>query len=478
MEEKLKNKNLWGYQQDYFSPPEPEHFFAKYKIFFRFIKKMFLILTIVCLNWSGFSAVWQTSSYFLNNETSSDNVFSASDLDFSLSSAGNFLHKVTPVQKTSRTIDISSNGFSEFNYIVKSNDVSGDLCSSLILSANLNGVNKYAGPISGLNYSAGQFGTVGGNWQFETNLIDNELSLQNKNCVFDFVFDGSQISGAGFFDQETTSNSVTSGYWSVVLNEFLPNPTGNDLSLMPAGEWVEIYNNSPTDDFDVNGWYLYDADGQGLLISTTNSDNNGNLSDGGETLVPAQGFLVVYLNGAFTSDWLNNSVGDTISLYDGILPGANLVDLYHYSIDVEENKSFARIPDGTGAWVDPIPTPGSPNTLECAEKSYGSSLPESEEENNNLENILSPDLSLFPETTPEEQEEPQEQSQEETVNDEGSTAPDNVEDNNEEEIINDNPVEPNEEQVPESLPDQEQIVEPEENIEEPIDNGADSEQDQ
>jgi hypothetical protein len=29
-----------------------------------------------------------------------------------------------------------------------------------------------------------------------------------------------------------------------------------------------------------------------------------------------------------------------------------------------EGKSFARIPDGTGNWVDPIPTPGGPNRLE------------------------------------------------------------------------------------------------------------------
>ena len=28
------------------------------------------------------------------------------------------------------------------------------------------------------------------------------------------------------------------------------------------------------------------------------------------------------------------------------------------------NKSYARIPDGTGSWVDPIPTPGEPNKME------------------------------------------------------------------------------------------------------------------
>ncbi len=35
--------------------------------------------------------------------------------------------------------------------------------------------------------------------------------------------------------------------------------------------------------------------------------------------------------------------------------------MYSYS-DTTEGKTYARVPDGTGGWVDPVPTPGGKNT--------------------------------------------------------------------------------------------------------------------
>lgn len=394
----------------------------------------------------------QTFAYFADNESSNTNIFSAGTLDFNLSSADNFSPKITPTQNTLRTININNNGSLDFDYSIKSNSVSGDLCSSLNLSATL-GAYNYAGPISGLNYSAGQFGTVGGNWQFEINLTSSDLSLQNKTCNFDFVFDGSQIGGAGFSDSETISNTVTSGYWSVVLNEFLPNPTGDDSALKPAGEWVEIYNNSSTA-FDINGWYLYDAVGNGLLISAANSDNNGNLSDAGETVVPGSGFLVVYLDGAYNPGWLNNTGGDTLSLYDGALPGANLVDSYQYTVVAPEDKSFARIPDGTGAWVDPVPTPGKPNTLETAPELGGeaeNSAPQEQSEESGQEQIQGEAISGQEAT-----------AQEEIAPDEDSTAGNN----DSGEISSEDPVGTDVGTNGEQGEHEEQIVQQENNIQE------------
>ena len=142
----------------------------------------------------------------------------------------------------------------------------------------------------------------------------------------------------------------------IVINEFLPNPIGNDYALKPNGEWVELYNLADYE-VDVAGWYLYDElDIHPLEITNLNTDT-------GDTIVPAKGYLVIYLNNAYTG-WLNNSGGDEVRLYNDKIDVGILIDFHSYTTDAAENKSFARIPDGTNNWIDPVPTPGTPNKLE------------------------------------------------------------------------------------------------------------------
>lgn len=174
----------------------------------------------------------------------------------------------------------------------------------------------------------------------------------------------------------------------IVINEFLPNPTGSDDAPMPGGEWVELYNLSATA-INVAGWTLYDnSDSNPVVITSSNSDNNGNTADSGETIVPARGYLVVYLNGAY-SEWLNNSGGDSVRLYSGTVGSSPLRDSYSYAGDAPENKSYARIPDGIGSFVDPIPTPLAPNKIADATETSPEEIDEadsksSSSENNNL----------------------------------------------------------------------------------------------
>ncbi|MFC1653668.1 lamin tail domain-containing protein [Patescibacteria group bacterium] len=143
---------------------------------------------------------------------------------------------------------------------------------------------------------------------------------------------------------------------TIALNEIYPNPygPGTDDNPMPEGEWVELYNLTGSD-VNVSGWYLYDAVNNGIMITTSNTGS-------GSATVPASGYLVVYLNGAYTNGWLNNS-GDSVSLYNGHISTGSLIDTHTYSGSVPDGKSIARIPDGTGPWYDPIPTPGSANKL-------------------------------------------------------------------------------------------------------------------
>ncbi len=155
----------------------------------------------------------------------------------------------------------------------------------------------------------------------------------------------------------------------VVINEFLPNPAGADNAQKPGGEWVELYNSGGSS-VDVNGWKLYDnSDSHELLISAANTDS-------GATIVAPGGFLVVYRNG--DADFaLNNTGGDAVRLFDGpISGGAALIDSYAYTGNAPEGKSFARIPDGSANWVDPIPTPGAENSASGAEAAFGPALPE------------------------------------------------------------------------------------------------------
>lgn len=140
----------------------------------------------------------------------------------------------------------------------------------------------------------------------------------------------------------------------IVINEFMPNPVGNDDAAKPGGEWVELFN--PTSvPVDVDGWVLYDSDNaHELVISALNTGT-------GDTIVPSHGFLVVYRNG--NGDFiLNNTSGDSVRLFDdAIASGGSLIDSHTYAISAPENKSFARVPDGSANWIDPDPTPGEPN---------------------------------------------------------------------------------------------------------------------
>jgi len=145
----------------------------------------------------------------------------------------------------------------------------------------------------------------------------------------------------------------------IVLNEFLPNPEGEaygydfgeDDDSMPKGEWVELYNNSDVS-YDLSGWYIWDASGDDLnKISITNLNTYP-----ANTIISGKSWLVVYMN----KEVLDNT-GDTVKLFNN---ADTLIDFYAYTGVTPPNKSYARIPDGTGGWVDPIPTPGRRNILE------------------------------------------------------------------------------------------------------------------
>ncbi len=99
-----------------------------------------------------------------------------------------------------------------------------------------------------------------------------------------------------------------------------------------------------------------------LVVTSANTNT-------GSTAIAPGGFLVVYKDG--DGDFELNTPSNEVKLYNGnIFEGANLIDSYVYDFGgpIPQNKSFARVPDGSSNWVDPCPTPGEPNVAqECSE---------------------------------------------------------------------------------------------------------------
>ena len=157
----------------------------------------------------------------------------------------------------------------------------------------------------------------------------------------------------------------------IVMNEFLPNPSkgsypSENALPLKEGEWVELYNTTDSE-IDLKNYYLEDDPDKGdhtIIIDNTRTKS-------GDTLIPANGYLVVYLKntaGAGSVGAILNNEGDTLSFYN---KDDQLLDDFTYDgggSDVPEDKTFARLPDGHGPWIDPEPTPGDDNDLTKQEK--------------------------------------------------------------------------------------------------------------
>lgn len=140
---------------------------------------------------------------------------------------------------------------------------------------------------------------------------------------------------------------VTNDVHSLFITEFLPDPAGSDDAGLPQGEWVELYNPG-TSAVDARGLVLYDEmNDNELYISDTTTI--------GGTIIPAQGFLVVYRNG--DSDFsLNNDGTDEVRLFNGSSNGT-LIDHVSYSGSAE-GMSWSNL---SSIWNKTVPTPGVVN---------------------------------------------------------------------------------------------------------------------
>lgn len=136
-----------------------------------------------------------------------------------------------------------------------------------------------------------------------------------------------------------TSNNIIKV--RIIINEFLPNPVGND----EEGEWIELYNDSETD-VPLKGWRLEDASGQKYSFK--------------DEVIKAKDFLVLPYK--TTKITLNNS-NETLTLFS---PNNEMAFKISYIGKAEEGFSYARIGPNNWQWTS-ILTPGKPNQFENAQ---------------------------------------------------------------------------------------------------------------
>ncbi len=331
------------------------------------------LLLIIVLNSYALSAISYTTAFFSDKEFSGSNNWQAAVVDYLLVKKRNFRPVVTPDEKTRAKILITNKNTIAARYEIKADNFSGDtdFCQKLKLRAKKDGQVVYNGSLLNFSFTAQTATTTEKEvLRLTVRLLDDDYQWWNKECSFRLHLSATQdpmatTTESGFSDEEKVSLKVTSGAWGVVLNEIMANPGGDDISLMPNGEWVELYNNNPFP-VSVAGWVLYDSyDDHELYITETNSRNSNNEAT---TTIDAHGFLVVYRNG--DGDFSLNNEGDTVRLYNGEISATSsrLIDSYTYTAEKAEGYSYARIPDGTGDWVDPLPTPGGSNKLSDKEE--------------------------------------------------------------------------------------------------------------
>jgi hypothetical protein len=152
----------------------------------------------------------------------------------------------------------------------------------------------------------------------------------------------------------------------VVLNEVYPTPLATTTEPLER-EWVELFNDS-ADVVDIANWSLGEENSSAVetrhTINSTNTCADGAKVgfarpwNGASTSIAPGGRVVI----EFCAQTRLRNSGDVVRLYNVT---GELQDQHAFGVTTA-GKSHARIPDG-GTWVDPLPTPGTVNTVTVAD---------------------------------------------------------------------------------------------------------------
>lgn len=154
------------------------------------------------------------------------------------------------------------------------------------------------------------------------------------------------------FTNLSVSCALPAAQGEIVINEFMAD---NNLIPDPAGQfddWIEFYNNS-NNQIDLSGLRL-----------TDNPNNNSKWTFPNGTVIPAGGLLIVWADEDSLQEGLHASFklsafGEFIGLYN--LDGS-VIDTITFGPQIT-NLSMARIPNGTGNFIQLAPTFNALNTI-------------------------------------------------------------------------------------------------------------------
>jgi hypothetical protein len=134
--------------------------------------------------------------------------------------------------------------------------------------------------------------------------------------------------------QSKASLTPTAGVAMLTINEFLPRPGSDwngDGKVNVEDEFIEIINIG-TQPVNLEGWKLDDDEGGSNPFFLPK-------------IILLRGEVVVFY-GSETGLILND-IGDKVRL---MRPNSQIMDFYTYPTVTEPDKSWCRLPDGTGAW--------------------------------------------------------------------------------------------------------------------------------
>ena len=153
--------------------------------------------------------------------------------------------------------------------------------------------------------------------------------------------------------------NATEKVFNVALNEICSNNTS--LVADPAGEfedWIELYNPDP-EPFDLSGLYLTDD-----LSNPAKWRIPG--ADAQLTTILSKNVLLIWLDNDLDQEGLHapfklNAAGEEVGLYYIAAGDTVQIDMLKFDV-IGQDKSIARFPDGSGAWVvAEKPSPGQLN---------------------------------------------------------------------------------------------------------------------
>lgn len=344
--------------------------------YFQKILTIFIITIFGLITVKPVFAISPVSGYFSDKETSTENILSATTLDFSVRDTSDVvltspLFNITGMvsgNSETKTIRVKKEGVLDFKYNIGYFKTGGDdvLCDVLQVEAKLDGITVYNGNLSALNISP--IPTITGgqdDWEMIVSLADSSPGLKNKTCAFNLTYTGWQTDSDGtwgFSDEETLSNSVSTGAWvssgDVVINElmWMGSVTSGD------DEWTEL-RNTTNNPIDLSGWQitsLVGADNTETLMLTIPS---------GKTIPANSYFLISNFDKASSAlnvdpDFVSSSVvlrNDNlqIKLYKtDWTNSANLIDTADDGIGAPlagsngspDKKSMERNTDPTTGW--------------------------------------------------------------------------------------------------------------------------------